>query len=203
MVEIASTQFERDAIQWYDLYKTYHRVASWGQFKRELLSRFGPLEYKNINGQLAKIRRTFTLDMLQEENESILEKVCFSKSEEYFDVLCGIELLCLTLSSSCELQKRDVKKPRPGQESLRNRKEAALRQRESAKEEAVAAVEQLRQAESDARALRSMTQRMILSEEEMVCILNIASMLDGVCDSPCDNRITSVCVFHIYRKRLS
>ncbi|RWW62328.1 hypothetical protein BHE74_00030546 [Ensete ventricosum] len=178
------------------------------------------------------------LDMLQEENESILEKVCFSKSEEYFDVLCGIELLCLTLSSSCELQKRDVKKPRPGQESLRNRqitisnfycfcskvsqgipffshvivlqeggstpsKRGHKSLITSAKEEAVAAVEQLRQAESHARALQSMTQRMILSEEEMVCILNIASMLDGVCDSPCDNRITSVCVFHIYRKRLS
>ncbi|RWV77992.1 hypothetical protein GW17_00061110, partial [Ensete ventricosum] len=54
MVEMASTQLESDVIQWYDLYKTYHGVPLLGQFKRELLSCFGPLEYKNINGQLTK-----------------------------------------------------------------------------------------------------------------------------------------------------
>ncbi|RWW11032.1 hypothetical protein GW17_00025385, partial [Ensete ventricosum] len=42
MVKIASAQFKGDAIQWYDLYETYHGVPSWGQFKRELLSHFGP-----------------------------------------------------------------------------------------------------------------------------------------------------------------
>ncbi|RWW33936.1 hypothetical protein GW17_00001329 [Ensete ventricosum] len=61
MVEIASTQLEGDAIQWYDLYETYHGVPSWGQFKIELLIRFGLLEYKNINGQLAKICQTSTV----------------------------------------------------------------------------------------------------------------------------------------------
>ncbi|RWW25489.1 hypothetical protein GW17_00010165, partial [Ensete ventricosum] len=58
IVEIASTQLECDVIQWYDLYKTYHGVPSWGQFKRELLIHFGPLKYKNINGQRTKIRQT-------------------------------------------------------------------------------------------------------------------------------------------------
>ncbi|RWW77935.1 hypothetical protein BHE74_00013867 [Ensete ventricosum] len=61
MVEIASTQLKGDVIQWYDLYGTYHEVPLWGQFKRELLIRFGPLKYKNINGQLTKIRQTSTV----------------------------------------------------------------------------------------------------------------------------------------------
>ncbi|RRT62390.1 hypothetical protein B296_00011665 [Ensete ventricosum] len=40
MVEIASTRLKVNAIQWYDLYETYHRVPLWGQFKRELLIHF-------------------------------------------------------------------------------------------------------------------------------------------------------------------
>ncbi|RWW17866.1 hypothetical protein GW17_00018187 [Ensete ventricosum] len=71
MVEIASTQLEGDAIQWYDLYETYHRVPSWGQFKRELLIRFGPSEYKNINGQLAKINQTSTVNEYQSRFEHL------------------------------------------------------------------------------------------------------------------------------------
>ncbi|RWW13233.1 hypothetical protein BHE74_00044554 [Ensete ventricosum] len=55
MVEITSTQLKGDAIQWYDLYETYHRVPSWGQFKRELVIRFRLSKYKNINGQFTKI----------------------------------------------------------------------------------------------------------------------------------------------------
>ncbi|RRT39742.1 hypothetical protein B296_00040968 [Ensete ventricosum] len=65
MVEIASTQLEGDAIQWYDLYEIYHGVPSWGQFKRELMIRFRLSEYKNINGQLAKIRQTSTVQEYQ------------------------------------------------------------------------------------------------------------------------------------------
>ncbi|KAF2307404.1 hypothetical protein GH714_026917 [Hevea brasiliensis] len=107
------------------------------------------------------------LDMLQEENENILEKVCSG------------------------LRKRDARKQRPELKSFRSRKEAALRQREAAlkeakqnnmvdkevasirsevenaKEEATAVVQQLHGAESEVRALRSMTQRMILTQKEM------------------------------------
>ncbi|RWW36585.1 hypothetical protein BHE74_00058380 [Ensete ventricosum] len=61
MVEISSTQLKDDVIQWYDLYETYHGVPSWGQFKRELLIHFRPSEYKNINGQLTKIRQISTV----------------------------------------------------------------------------------------------------------------------------------------------
>lgn len=41
------------------------------------------------------------------------------------------------------------------------------------KDEAATALEQLQEAESEAKALRSMTQRMILTQEEMVCLLII------------------------------
>lgn len=41
------------------------------------------------------------------------------------------------------------------------------------KNEAATALEQLREAESEAKALRTMTQRMILTQEEMVCLLII------------------------------
>lgn len=39
------------------------------------------------------------------------------------------------------------------------------------KDGAAAAVEHLREAESEAKSLRSKTQRMILTQEEMVCLL--------------------------------
>lgn len=41
------------------------------------------------------------------------------------------------------------------------------------KEEAITAVEQLREAEAETKALKSMTQRMILTQEEMVCSLKL------------------------------
>lgn len=37
------------------------------------------------------------------------------------------------------------------------------------KDEAATAAERLQEAESDAKALRSMTQRMVLTHDEMVC----------------------------------
>lgn len=44
---------------------------------------------------------------------------------------------------------------------------------QSLQEGAAAAVEQFREAESEAKALRTMTQRMILTQEEMVCFIEI------------------------------
>lgn len=41
------------------------------------------------------------------------------------------------------------------------------------KDEVVTAMEQLQEAESETKALRTMTQRMILTQEEMVCVCNI------------------------------
>ncbi|THU71309.1 hypothetical protein C4D60_Mb04t00060 [Musa balbisiana] len=146
-----------------------------------------PSDIKHLNSGDSGIQRQTSalqdeLDMLQEENESILEKLRLAEERR----------------EEAEARARELEKQVAALGegvSLEARKEAALRQREaaleaarqtkdgkdeeiatlqkkveSAKEEAVAAIEQLRQAESDAKALQSMTQRMILSEEEMESI---------------------------------
>lgn len=41
------------------------------------------------------------------------------------------------------------------------------------KEEAATAIDQFQEAEAEAKALRSMTQRMVLTQEEMVCKVSI------------------------------
>ncbi|XP_047058581.1 coiled-coil domain-containing protein SCD2-like [Lolium rigidum] len=120
------------------------------------------------------------LDMLQEENESVLEKLrrAEEKCEEAEARAKELEKQVAALGDGVSLEAR-----------LLSRKEAALKQREaalkaaresndgrngdikheleSAKEEAAAAVDQLKEAESETKALRSMTQRMILTQEEM------------------------------------
>lgn len=123
------------------------------------------------------------LDMLQEENENILEKLRLAeeKREESEARARMLEKQVATLGEGVSLEAK-----------LLSRKEAALRQREAAlkaaqptkdsrneeiaalrseienlKDESAAATEQLREAESEAKALRVMTQRMILTQEEM------------------------------------
>ena len=68
---MASIQLEGDALQWYDWYETFHGVPSYEQFKRELIIRFGPSEYKNIDGQLTKIRQTSTVLEYQSKFERL------------------------------------------------------------------------------------------------------------------------------------
>ncbi|RWW54012.1 hypothetical protein BHE74_00039429 [Ensete ventricosum] len=70
-VEIVFIQLEGFTIQWYNLYETNHGVPLWRQFKRELLICFGLSEYKNINGQLAKIRQTSTVQEYQSSFERL------------------------------------------------------------------------------------------------------------------------------------
>ncbi|RWW04617.1 hypothetical protein BHE74_00005348, partial [Ensete ventricosum] len=60
-VDIAAIQLEEDAIQWYDWFEHTHSVPMWEQFKSGLLIRFRPSEYENMDGQLAKIRQTSTI----------------------------------------------------------------------------------------------------------------------------------------------
>ncbi|XP_023519739.1 coiled-coil domain-containing protein SCD2 isoform X1 [Cucurbita pepo subsp. pepo] len=123
------------------------------------------------------------LDMLQEENENLLEKLRLAedKREEVEARARMLEKQVATLGEGVSLEAK-----------LLSRKEAALRQREAAlkaakptndsrneeiaalrseienlKDESSAATEQLREAESEAKALRVMTQRMILTQEEM------------------------------------
>ncbi|XP_022137208.1 coiled-coil domain-containing protein SCD2 isoform X1 [Momordica charantia] len=123
------------------------------------------------------------LDMLQEENENILEKLrqAEERREEAEARARMLEKQVATLGEGVSLEAK-----------LLSRKEAALRQREAAlkaakptkdsrdeeiaalrseienlKGESSEATEQLREAESEAKSLRVMTQRMILTQEEM------------------------------------
>ncbi|KAL8519609.1 hypothetical protein ACS0TY_010514 [Phlomoides rotata] len=123
------------------------------------------------------------LDMLQDENESILEKL--RRAEENREAaearVKELEKQVAALGEGVSLEAK-----------LLSRKEAALRQREAAlkeakltpegvdveksslqfdiklaKKKAAAIVEQLHGTESEVKALRSMTQRMVLTQHEM------------------------------------
>lgn len=123
------------------------------------------------------------LDMLQEENEVILDKLrnAEEKREEAEARARELEKQVAALGEGVSLEAK-----------LLSRKEAAIRQREIAlkaaqqtkdgraeeisalrseienlKEETANSVEQFKEAESEAKALRTMTQRMILTHEEM------------------------------------
>ncbi|XP_066307893.1 coiled-coil domain-containing protein SCD2-like [Miscanthus floridulus] len=123
------------------------------------------------------------LDMLQEENGSVLEKLRLAEErcEEAEARAKELEKQVAALGEGVSLEAR-----------LLSRKEAALKQREaalkaareskdgrdgevttlrqeleSAKEEVASAMDHLKEAESEMKALRSMTQRMVLTQEEM------------------------------------
>ncbi|XP_047963306.1 coiled-coil domain-containing protein SCD2-like [Salvia hispanica] len=121
------------------------------------------------------------LDMLQEENENIVEKLRLA--EESWEAaearVKELEKQVAALGEGVSLEAK-----------LLSRKEAALRQREAAlkearrakddvevsslqsdiklaKKESAAVAEQLRGTESEVKALRSMTQRIVLTQHEM------------------------------------
>lgn len=122
------------------------------------------------------------LDMLQEENENIVEKLRLAEEscEAAEARVKEIEKQVAALGEGVSLEAK-----------LLSRKEAALRQREAAlkeaklakdvdveksslqsdiklaKKEAATITEQLRGTESEVKALRSMTQRMVLTQHEM------------------------------------
>ncbi|XP_011032546.1 PREDICTED: uncharacterized protein LOC105131319 [Populus euphratica] len=119
------------------------------------------------------------IDMLQEENESLLDKLRLAaeKYEEAEARARQLERQVATLGEGVTLEAK-----------LLSRKEAALLQREAAlkiaeqtskpeealrleaevaKDEAASAIEQLRDVQSEAKSLQNMTQRMILTQEEM------------------------------------
>uniref|UniRef100_A0A1J3GEM7 Coiled-coil domain-containing protein SCD2 n=1 Tax=Noccaea caerulescens TaxID=107243 RepID=A0A1J3GEM7_NOCCA len=123
------------------------------------------------------------LDMLQEENEIVLEKLRRAEEKRVESEARAKELekQVASLGEGVSLEAK-----------LLSRKEAALRQREAAlnaakqkrngkdeeivslrseleslKDEATTAAERLQEAESEAKSLRTMTQRMILTQDEM------------------------------------
>ncbi|RWW47916.1 hypothetical protein BHE74_00046061 [Ensete ventricosum] len=64
-VEIAAIHLEGYAIQWFNWFKHTHGGLFWQRFKEGLLDRFGPIDFNNIDGQLAKIRQTSTIQEYQ------------------------------------------------------------------------------------------------------------------------------------------
>lgn len=143
----------------------------------------GPVYSKGTGDQHETSALRDELDMLQEENEVILDKLrqAEERREEAEARARELEKQVASLGEGISLEAK-----------LLSRKEAALRQREAAlkaakqtkdgrgeetaslrselqnlKDEAATAMEQLQEAESEVKSLRSMTQRMILTQEEM------------------------------------
>ncbi|KAG5537275.1 hypothetical protein RHGRI_024654 [Rhododendron griersonianum] len=156
----------------------------------------GPIDLKDTGNLREASALRDELEMLQEENEVVLDKFVLSqvipefalqlrhaeeKREEAEARARELEKQVASLGEGVSLEAK-----------LLSRKEAALRQREAAlkaakqtkdgreeeisslrveienlKDDTANAVEQLQEAESEAKALRTMTQRMILTHEEM------------------------------------
>ncbi|KAK6920454.1 hypothetical protein RJ641_014132 [Dillenia turbinata] len=143
----------------------------------------GHLSFKDTGNQHEASALRDELDMLQEENEVILDNLrrAEEKREEAEARARELEKQVAALGEGVSLEAK-----------LLSRKEAAIRQREAAlkaakqtkdgrdeeiaalrlelthlKSEAAAVLEQHREAESEAKSLRIMTLRMILTQEEM------------------------------------
>ncbi|XP_024023703.1 coiled-coil domain-containing protein SCD2 isoform X2 [Morus notabilis] len=157
-------------------------VNNWQKDYR-FLSETGLYKSKDSGDQNEASALRDELDMLQEENENILDKL--RHEEERHEVaearVRELEKQVAALGEGVSLEAK-----------LLSRKEAALRQREAAlkdakqskgvvdkeivslrsevanaKDAAATIVQQLQGAESEVKALRSMTQRMILTQKEM------------------------------------
>ncbi|KAG6480241.1 hypothetical protein ZIOFF_063721 [Zingiber officinale] len=74
-VELASINLEGDAIQWYDWLEACHGPSKWEEFKEELINRFGPSGYENVDGELAKIRQTSTVVEYQGRFERLSNQI--------------------------------------------------------------------------------------------------------------------------------
>ncbi|KAI4336380.1 hypothetical protein L6164_014914 [Bauhinia variegata] len=151
--------------------------------ERRFTPDIGQLNAKETGDQREASALRDELDMLQEENENLLDKLrgAEERREEAEARARELEKQVASLGEGVSLEAK-----------LLSRKEAALRQREAAlkaakqtkdgrdeeiaairieiknlKDDAALAAEQQQEAESEAKALRTMTQRMILTQEEM------------------------------------
>lgn len=150
---------------------------------KRFTSEMGQMNLKDTGDQREASALHDELDMLQEENENILQKLKLAEEgcEEAEARVKELEKQVAALGEGVSLEAK-----------LLSRKEAALRQREAAlkeakqtndgvdekitslrselkkvKAEAAAAVDQLQGTESEVKGLRSMTQRMVLTPSEM------------------------------------
>ncbi|KAL4637325.1 hypothetical protein ACB092_03G069500 [Castanea dentata] len=116
---------------------------------------FGSMNLKETSNQYSSALQD-ELDMLQEENESLLEKLRLAEER----------------SEEAEERARQLEKQAALRVAAQNHGSSseiiALRtEAESARDEATYALEQLHEAEDELKSLRIMTQRMILTQEEM------------------------------------
>ncbi|RZR82764.1 hypothetical protein BHM03_00009243 [Ensete ventricosum] len=72
-VDIAIIHLGREAAQWYDSYKHTHGIPTWRQFKSKLLLRFESYKHENIDGQLAKLHQTSTVQEYQTRDKIFLK----------------------------------------------------------------------------------------------------------------------------------
>ncbi|XP_073151395.1 coiled-coil domain-containing protein SCD2-like [Henckelia pumila] len=143
---------------------------------------FGTFKYKESSDQQSAALKD-ELDVLQEENDNLLEKLRIAEKrceesevrtmqlEQQIESLGGgISLEARLLSrKEADLQKREAALKVSAQIYGGSDEEiAALRmEAENARNEATSALEQLNSAESEVKSLRIMAQRMILTQEEM------------------------------------
>ncbi|XXG82284.1 hypothetical protein AAC387_Pa10g0265 [Persea americana] len=146
-----------------------------------------PTDFGVVNGRETGNQRSASalqdeIDMLQEENESILEKLrlaeerCeeaetrarqFEKQVASFGEGVPLEARLLSRKESA-LQQKEAALKVEAETNIRNEEVTALRmEAECAREEASSVLDQLQEVESEIKSLRTMSQRMILSEEEM------------------------------------
>ncbi|CAI0384360.1 unnamed protein product [Linum tenue] len=118
------------------------------------------------------------IDMLQEENESLLDKLRLAeeRQEEAEARVRQLEQQVANLGEGVSLEARLINRLvsaalRMAEVTNKAEEINTLRmEAESAKEEAAAAFEQLQEAALETKSLRNMTQRMVLTQEEMVCL---------------------------------
>lgn len=74
-VSLASFHLEGDAQLWYQLLKQDMSHLIWDDFRKELLSRFGPSQFCDFFGELTKLQQHGTVQEYQSQFERLLTKV--------------------------------------------------------------------------------------------------------------------------------
>lgn len=149
---------------------------------RRFLSELGHLNSKDTGDQREASALRDELDMVQEENENIIEKLRLEEErckeaearvreleKQVAAVGEGVSLEAKLLSrKEAVLRQREAALKDAKQNNVVDKEMASIQSElENAKEEATVVVQQLQGAESEVKALRSMTQRMILTQKEM------------------------------------
>ncbi|CAK7340852.1 unnamed protein product [Dovyalis caffra] len=116
---------------------------------------WGSMNLRDTGNQQSNSALQDEIDMLQEENESLLDKLRLA-AEKYEEA----EARARQLEKQAALKVAE-QTSKPAEEITALRLEAEI-----AKDEAASVIEKLREAESEAKSLRDMTRRMILTQEE-------------------------------------